>query len=69
MRMLVERLVLKNPPDEQSHSLYAVSNSEAGDAVAGVPLSKALLFLLLILSTLRLQMMSRRLSFERIRLC
>lgn len=41
--------------------------SSSGET-AGVPLSKALLFLLLILSTLRLQMMSRSLSFERARL-
>lgn len=41
--------------------------SSSGET-AGVPLSKALLFLLRILSTLRLQRMSRSLSFERTRL-
>lgn len=41
--------------------------SSSGET-AGVPLSKALLFLPLILSTLRLEMMSRSLSFEQPRL-
>lgn len=48
MRMLVLQLVSKNPPDERSHSLYGVLNSEAGDAVGvgeSCQQSGALLFL------------------------